>query len=813
MAVGINQLKGQFHDLETAIAPTVLQVFRDTLNQINQILPEITPLAKAGGQALGGLITQLGGAFTDSQGQQFFAFVEHNLGPDVQAIGTLAVQLLHTVFSLIEGLQPLSLSLIHVIGGIATGLADLTQHAPLLTAVAISAIALYKPIAALAGLDIAGFFAPAVKYIKDFIAATEGATIAEKSFFAAELAVDAASPFAWVAGAALVLGTLAFALTHGTNGLNDFTSNLQKQDGAVGFNIKGLQDYSNALDNTSIHQIAAASDQGRVREGLYQNGIAQRQLTQDQVNASAAVTHLTQNLGDIQAQYGLTQQGAIRFAQAAGVQAKDLEGTGVSAQDAFKKLEAYGQAEDETTGITNGMTFSVNALTTAFTNQVQPILTLQGDQIAWRQSLEAATKQLDSNSAGLKGNSANALANKQALLNATNQVFTFANEQISAKGNLHAASNEILAQIDYLQKHGDKSHFAAQEIHALRVEESLIKKDITSDINVDGKGKWTVTGGSGPVTGPSPGGHHLTADGWFVSGGTPGVDSVPILAKAGELVVPEPMVSAGAVDHLRGTIPGFDSGGVVGGVTSTFSGNPGALGAWARQQQIATLHAIQASVAAATLAGAQAAAAAATQRLPGGDLGAHGGSAAANQALARKLLPLFGFGQDQMVPLIELWNQESGWNQFADNVSSGAYGIPQSLPASKMAAAGPDYLTNPLTQERWGLGYIKGRYGTPAGAWAHERAFNWYDDGGWMPPGGVGFNGTSKPEPVFSGAQWDILRGASGGHGQGRSGRDRQLDSLIRATNNAPAAMGKAFADSLNGVAHRAVYNSLYSAV
>ena len=67
-----------------------------------------------------------------------------------------------------------------------------------------------------------------------------------------------------------------------------------------------------------------------------------------------------------------------------------------------------------------------------------------------------------------------------------------------------------------------------------------------------------------------------------------------------------------------------------------------------------------------------------------------------------------------------------GWNAAAENPSSGAYGIPQSLPGSKMATHGSDWRTNPETQIRWGIDYIKGRYGTPCGAWAHSEANNWY---------------------------------------------------------------------------------------
>lgn len=76
--------------------------------------------------------------------------------------------------------------------------------------------------------------------------------------------------------------------------------------------------------------------------------------------------------------------------------------------------------------------------------------------------------------------------------------------------------------------------------------------------------------------------------------------------------------------------------------------------------------------------------------------------------------------------LDSLWTRESNWNHRATNQSSGAYGIPQALPAGKMSGAGPDWRHNPATQIRWGLKYIKDRYGKPCGAWSHFRSRNWY---------------------------------------------------------------------------------------
>ncbi len=81
---------------------------------------------------------------------------------------------------------------------------------------------------------------------------------------------------------------------------------------------------------------------------------------------------------------------------------------------------------------------------------------------------------------------------------------------------------------------------------------------------------------------------------------------------------------------------------------------------------------------------------------------------------------------DEFGCLDNLWTRESDWQVHDTNGSSGAYGIPQSLPADKMASAGADFRDNPATQIRWGLGYIADRYGSPCAAWSHSQSFNWY---------------------------------------------------------------------------------------
>jgi hypothetical protein len=125
---------------------------------------------------------------------------------------------------------------------------------------------------------------------------------------------------------------------------------------------------------------------------------------------------------------------------------------------------------------------------------------------------------------------------------------------------------------------------------------------------------------------------------------------------------------------------------------------------------------------------------------PGSPTGAAGGgSPAANAALARAIFP-----QYTSDPLIwNAWNyvamRESGWNQFATNPSSGAYGIPQALPYNKMPrAAWPGWAggqSDPRSQILWMWDYMASTYGGPVGAAAHEQQYNWYDNGGWLKPG------------------------------------------------------------------------------
>lgn len=138
--------------------------------------------------------------------------------------------------------------------------------------------------------------------------------------------------------------------------------------------------------------------------------------------------------------------------------------------------------------------------------------------------------------------------------------------------------------------------------------------------------------------------------------------------------------------------------------------------------QVAAAAQAAAQAAAAQAAVDQAAQAAASRSRAAVDLPAPSGDP---RAIAQAMLTARGQG-GQFSCLSSLWSKESGWSTTASNGSSGAYGIPQALPGSKMASAGADWRTNPATQIAWGLSYIESRYGSPCAAWGHSQSNNWY---------------------------------------------------------------------------------------
>jgi hypothetical protein len=198
-----------------------------------------------------------------------------------------------------------------------------------------------------------------------------------------------------------------------------------------------------------------------------------------------------------------------------------------------------------------------------------------------------------------------------------------------------------------------------------------------------------------------------------------GGDRHPALLESGEAVVDKYRTRAYAPVLKAMGVPGMAAGGLVGNLAADAGHD---VAAEARASLAAIVRAIRARLAALNpFAG-----------ITGVPSGAKiSGSVLAAQNFAKSILWAYGWKQNQFPPLQALWYGESGWRWNALNPSSGAYGIPQALPASKMAAAGADWRTNPATQIRWGLGYISAAYGSPANAYARwlARSPHWYGGG------------------------------------------------------------------------------------
>jgi hypothetical protein len=308
-----------------------------------------------------------------------------------------------------------------------------------------------------------------------------------------------------------------------------------------------------------------------------------------------------------------------------------------------------------------------------------------------------------------------------------------AHAALASGHGVDAASAAIRAGLPALEAAKTKSTAYWQSLRVLEGYAAKLKSEHVS-ISISAAGHWSVVGGS------SLPGHHaagIMAAGGKVTGGIPGRDSVPIWAMPGELVVPVSLAPAVAPFLKAQGVPGMAAGGVVG---SYHDGLPG-LGKWLASENTATISAVAAAMATAF-----------SSAMSGTGSGALGGDAAASAALARRMMPAWGSGAQWAA-----WNAlnmaESGWDRFARNVSSGAYGIPQALPPTKLPFAGQAAGgSSAAAQIGWQIGYIGGRYGSPAAAERHELAAHWYDAGGLMPPGvSIAVNSTGRPERVGGG--------------------------------------------------------------
>ena len=408
---------------------------------------------------------------------------------------------------------------------------------------------------------------------------------------------------------------------------------------------------------------------------------------------------------------------------------------GVIGPDTGKGIQATGAAAAGAAYHVGTLAQAVTALNTAESKSLNTqlaysnaLIAAGNDAKALRQALHASSGEVGLHTAAQRASFAAANTYISDLEQAALQAWA------SGRGATGAA-RAIQNGLPILEQAARHNRLLWQEVQTLKgwLDKLRLEPAIQEKINVLGIGKWSATAATHAIAqGPGP-----FAAGGQVRGGVPGRDSVPILAMPGEVVVPTSLVRAGAVDHLRGQLPGFAAGGIV----PSYRGSAGGLKPWATRDMNVAAGQILAGIGNAMVSAFRSALSA----FGGGfaDTGARSGSAALAQSFAASVLPR-GWS---FPALLSLWNQESGWNAYAVNPSSGAYGIPQSL-----GHGHPYNLGDYKAQIMWGINYIAGRYGSSQNAWGHEQAFNWYDRGGWLPPGlSMAYNGTGRPERVGGG--------------------------------------------------------------
>ena len=786
LAVELIQLRTEFHNVSNAIAPEVLQVFDSVLADINTILPELIPLAKAGATAIGDFLGTVGAGLSDAQASQFFNFVRENIGPDMHLVATTVVELIRTIFNLTEALHPVSVGMLHFISLFAELLQWTSKNVPWLTDIIVLAIALYKPLVAIQGLQLFKIFTwvpGAIAAIKGLIIVMDGLTLSEKAAFLAELAFESISPWGWAILGAAALGGLVFWLSRTGDASNQLVDKLQKQDQATGFNIDGYLKFADALDGATgkmIEQKAVATQTSGVMDrygvAARESAQANAQVAQAAEEARQKATNLESALSILEARYGITQQQAILLAKAAKVSGDELAAGGDKAHTALKKIELFGDANLKAHGpahqfaldlqaigdAAGGATNQIKGLTDAYNAMITPNLTAEGAVVTMKNDLITMTDALKK-SKGAVGDHTQAQRDSFSAFNTyITDIQNTESATLTATGAQRAHDLQVLRNtIPELLLLAKNNKNVRGEIFALiKTIEAIPKKENVS-VAVQGSGKWSIAELAGGI--PVGQGNRLrTAQGALLptNAGRPGFDSIPILAKPGEAIVPVDGVPfVAGILKARG-VPGFASG--------TFLGDDiNNLGSWTGGAYKATVQDMALSVKDAITKGIQEAKQSASHF--GGGFGPIPSASGPAAAVARALFP-WPASMWPAFNAVEM--REAGYNLTAQNPTSNAYGVAQ-------------FINGPSEYFQWGgnpfsaagqftamFNYIRSRYGNPLGAWAHELAFGWYDKGGWLPPGAsIAFNGSSTPEPILSGSQWSMLSSAfaNGGGGGGRA--------------------------------------------
>lgn len=718
-------LRAELGQFDAALKPEVLGLFGQGAGIATAALKELEPVAAATGKGLQGVLSQVGTELQSGQWKDFFTWMAAQAGPDLQLVGKVLVDLLNDLPPLLTQLQPAA-RLILLIGDAALkafgGLEKMHLVLPLLGAAIGFMVG--GPLGALIG----GLAGVAVQ-----------AAAADTAIDHTRLSLEQLGRVQMPSRAAVAVdwGTVAAGLSSTAVSATDVKNAMIDAHPVVG-TLRGDMDLLNIATTNADTALKAYSDLWNLLVG---NAVSDQQ-------AVLNVTQAFENFNKTVQQSGRTSTAAqqaflsIFTAIGSGLDALHKNGASVSQLNSFyaTSIDRLGKLH----GLTPAQRADVQGLTK--------------DYLAWASSVRGLSGNVVIAAAGIRNTMLFQLGAAHRLVPQVKaDTDAFAAAILKTGADSRATTADRARLIRDLENSGLSAAQARQAVIQFQAQVSALHgKSVNVDLTTTGHGQIIITGtginqrqintATGVLRGP--GGH--AARGLYVASGTPGVDDQLIAAQRGELIVPTAMVRAGEVDHLRGRIPGFAAGGVVGKVT----GAEGAVGlAEAQWGQLAAQAFAQAAVKASQAALAST-----------GFLGPGGASYAADiQAVLRAMgLPL---------SLTANWlsqiQTESGGNLNAVNLTDSnaqaghpSVGLLQLIPSTFAAYAGPYRSTPPLVnygggpvslnamaQIYAGIHYANARYdGSMAAVIGHGHG---YDQGGYLPTGlSLAYNGTGRPEPV-----------------------------------------------------------------
>jgi hypothetical protein len=713
VARGILSLQGDFDKFAKSMQPEVFSAFNSGLGIANTLLHGAEPVAAAAGKALDGVLAALSTDLHSSQWQQFFGWMAQNAGPDVQLLGNTFIDLANDLPPLLENLQPLGQALLTATDSGAKGIGDLANS--------------LHDLAEQTGVSWLG---------QEISKLTHDIPAGNKNIF----------------GMNSAFGQTSKSASAAASGVGKFAGSTLKAAPQVG-SLSGDLGILASSTSSATTQLSAYSDLWNIFVG---KAVGDQQAVLD---TSQAFKTFTAQVGQSGAKSLTAQSDFLAYMTQIGAGLSTLQKNGAS----VRAINGYYQ-----TNI--GRLNSLHKLTPAQRADVQG---LTKDYNAWASSTQGLNKNTLTAAGSLKNNFLSQLTKIGANTpGVSKDVGALANAVLKTGTQSSATRSDRSKLITDLENAGLSAKGATGLVNSLQSSIGRLKgKNVNVGVLMTGSGKVSLA--------PIPGvggftkaqlllGEGRAAGGAVTGPGGPKSDAIPIWASNGEYMMQASAVAKYGLPLMHALNSGkFASGGQI----SAISSNMDKLVSWTSANESSWTGNVEKNWATTAEKAWQSAwQKSLTTEMTGG-LGAlpHGslGGTLAEVQYAASLLGKYGWPNSMITALEKLWTQESGWNPYAVNPSSGAYGIPQAL-----GKGHPYNLGDAKAQIAWGLNYIAGRYGNPANAWAHETAAGWYGHGGKFAAGqliGVGDRGRElvsfdQPGTVLSPEQSAAL-GTRGGDG------------------------------------------------